>query len=653
MSDQRTASCRAAFLAVAAFVTAPAFAEDAVPSPASGLDITIFAERIPTAIQRTGSAVTILKAEDIARANPLSLADALRQVPGLDITETGGPGSSAVIRLRGANAGQTLVLIDGIRINDPASASGEFNASLIAPALIERIEVLRGPQSALHGSDAMGGVINIVTRRGGGAPRYSLTTEGGSYGSLSTSGAASGSAGAWSYAASGLAQKSNGFSRYGYRIGRLTPAHGGYESDGLSRLAGFGRLGYDPGTGFRLDLSATAHQTRADYDAAFGSTPDSSSRLRQTFSQVAAKAELDTLDGRLTHGLQIFANRTDRRYFDVHPGFGSSSRSDFIGDRLGAEYQGLIRLAPFGTLILGGRYEQERVALFSQNYAPTAAARAKTLGAEQQTRALFALWQVPVGERLTVSLGGRYDSVAGIDAFPTWRTTLAYRILETGTKLRASAGTGAKAPTLYQLRSPDYGTPTLAPEHSFGVDAGFDQSLFEGRATGSVTVFANRFRNMIDFAAGSHCRPSQTFGCYLNVARASTSGIETALDIDIAPERLRLRTTYTYLHAKDRKTNLTLARRAPHFGRVALQITPFTGLLIEPALLLSSERFSSTGERNRLAPYARLDIRAEYALSTTYRLHGRIENLTNARYQEVFNYGTTGRAYYAGLNATW
>ncbi|MFN3483637.1 MAG: TonB-dependent receptor, partial [Rhabdaerophilum calidifontis] len=136
---------------------------DAVPSPASGLDITIFAERIPTAIQRTGSAVTILKAEDIARANPLSLADALRQVPGLDITETGGPGSSAVIRLRGANAGQTLVLIDGIRINDPASASGEFNASLIAPALIERIEVLRGPQSALHGSDAMGGVINIVT----------------------------------------------------------------------------------------------------------------------------------------------------------------------------------------------------------------------------------------------------------------------------------------------------------------------------------------------------------------------------------------------------------------------------------------------------------------------------------------------------------
>jgi vitamin B12 transporter len=632
---------------------------------APGIDITITPDRVPTALQRTGSAVTIIRGEELRRTNPASLVDALRSVPGLDLSETGGPGSTTTIRLRGANAGQTLVLIDGVRVNDPSAGSGEFDTAIIAPGIIDRIEVLRGPQSALYGSDAIGGVINIITKRGGGAPIFALTAEGGSYGTVSTTGSVSGASGAWRYAASGVAQKSEGFSRYGFRIGRTAPASGAYESDGFSRLSGFARIGYDPGTGFRFDISAVSSNTRADYDAAFGAFPDTPSQSILRFHQIAAKAELETLDGGLTHALQIFGNRSDRTFRDSSfaligrpPATEFRTRSDFIGDRFGAEYQGVLRLAQIGvpalgSLIFGGRLERERIGTFSQTIAPSPTPFAKTLGAVQDTRALFALWQVPAGERLSLTFGGRLDKTGNVDPFATWRTTAAYSLFETGTKLRASAGTGAKAPTLFQLFSPDFGTAGLSPERSIGVDAGIDQSILAGRATLSLTLFANRFRDLIDFSAGPQCRPAQTFGCFVNVARATTRGIEAALSAMLIEDRVALKASYTNLRAKDRATGLTLARRAEHAGRVAFQLTPFAGLLIEPSVILVSDRFSSNGERDRLAPYARFDLFAEYTINATYRVHARVENITNARYQEVSNYGTTGRAYYAGASATW
>jgi vitamin B12 transporter len=630
------------------------------------LEVTVTANRIPTAIQRTGSALSIVSSEDIARANPGSLVDALRAVPGLDITETGGPGATTAIRLRGANAGQTLVLIDGVRINDPDGASGEFDPSLLAPGLIDRIEVLRGPQSALYGSDAIGGVVNILTRRGRGAPRFSAGVEAGSYGTISTNASASGAIGPWSFAFSGVAQRSDGFSRFGERIGRLGTAFnsagvrgGPLEDDGFSRIGGFGRIGYDAGQGFRFDLGVVSVETRQDYDAAFGTYPDTRSNGVRRFHQLSARAELDTFDGALTHALQLFVNRTDRRFRDaslaLRGGVLSETRtlSDFIGDRYGVEYQATLRLPQLGSVIAGARFERETADTFAGNLSPVASPRRRTLAAGQETASLFALWQWPVTERLTISLGGRHDQVSDAGGFPTWRATAAYRIAETGTKLRASAGTGAKAPTLFQRFSPQFGTAGLDPERSVGFDVGIDQDVLDGRVTLSVTAFANRLRNLIDFSTNPGCRPDQTGGCYVNVSRATTSGVEVAARARVIEGLLSASLAYTYLDARDATTNLTLARRPRHLGRIALQITPAPGWLIEPSVVLVSERFSAANERNRLAPYARFDVAAEYRFNDTWRAHARVENITNARYQEVFNYGTTGRAFYAGLTATW
>ncbi len=635
------------------------------PPAVNPLEVTVTANRIPTSIQRTGSAITVLPGGEIAKTNPTSLVDALRAVPGLDILETGGPGSVSTIRVRGANSGQTLVLIDGVRLNDTSGPSGEFDAGLIPAALIDRIEVLRGPQSALYGSDAVGGVINIITKKGRGAPQFSVTTEAGSYGTMSTSGAAFGSIGPWSYAFSGVAQRSSGFSRYGHRIGRLEStqsANGRFENDEMARFGGFGRIGYDAQNGFRFDIGVIATETQFQYDAAFGRFPDTPSAGKRRFSQVSAKAEIDTFENRLTHSFQIFANRTERVANDssfgvLQPGnrLGAETRtrSDFIGERVGAEYQGTLRMSQFGSLIFGGKIEHEMADTFTQNLIPRLSSQTRTLAADQVTRSAFALWQVPVGERLTFSLGGRHDKVSDADAFNTWRATAAYRLIETGTKFRASAGTGGKAPTLFQRFSPQFGTASLEAERSFGYDAGIDQTLLDGRVTFSVTAFSNRFRDMIDFATGPRCRVDQAFGCYINVARARTSGIEANAKITLIEGLLSASGNYTHLRAEDTIARTPLARRPEHSGRGALQITPIAGLLIEPSVTVMSGKFSSTGRRDYLAPWARFDVYAEYQINPTFKVHARAENITNARYQEVLNYGVTGRAGYAGLTATW
>lgn len=616
------------------------------------IEVTETANRSPTALQRVGSAVTIVSAEEIQRTNPGSLVDVLRGVPGLDITETGGPGSTTNIRLRGGSTGQTLVLIDGIRVNDPSGAGSDFDVAMLAPGLIDRIEVLRGPQSALYGSDAMGGVVNIITRRGMGPPQAFAQVEGGSYGSGSLTGGVHGGNGPWSYAAAGTFARSDGFSRYGYRIARIDPvARATHDADGFDRFGGYGRAGYDPGTGFRFEVGTMATATRAEFDAGTGRFPDTPNLVFRRFFQAYARGTFETLGGALTHSLTTFANRSERIFREVRygtnqtPAQTTSTLTEFYGQRAGAEYQGDLRAGVAGRLTFGARLERETAETFSERYLPTPIARAPTLGAGQTTQSIFALWQLPLGERLDLSLGGRIDDVVGVARFATWRGTLAYRITETGTKLRASAGTGGKAPTLFQLYSPLYGNPNLAPETSIGFDAGFDQDLLGGRGSLSVTAFSNRFSNLIEFNSAA--------STYFNVARAETRGLEVAASFDIWPHYLRLKTSYTHLQARDQATGLTLARRPRHVGRANLVITPMPQWTIEPSVTLVSQRFSGSGETQRLSPYARFDLHASYQINRTWNAYARFENLTNVRYEEVFNYGTAGRSVYGGLKATW
>lgn len=628
-------------------------------STQQGLDIVVTANRSPTAIQRTGSAVSVVSGEEIRKTHAGSLVDALRFVPGLDVSETGGPGTTTSVRIRGTNSGQTLVLIDGVRVNDASSASGEFDFGGLPGGLIERIEVLRGPQSALYGSDAMGGVINIITRKGRGPFKAFGQIEGGSYGTVSGNAGFYGSQGPWSYSFAGTGFRTDGFSRYGYRIPRLQ-ARAPYEKDGNENLGGFGRIGFDNREGFRLEMGGMITYHRSEYDAGFGAFPDTPSASNRRFYSGFAKAEIDMLDARLTHSLTLTANRSDRFFRDTSitaatfPNTATWAHTDFTGDRLGAEYQAQYRFERFGSILLGAKAEREIATTYNQSIVPLTA-RTKSLGGMQDTTSGFALWQMPLTDRLDVSLGGRLDHVSDVDTFLTWRATGAYRVAETDTKFRASLGSGGKAPTLYQRFGGYQGSVPLQAERNFGADIGFDQRFWDGRLKLSVTGFWIRSRDLINFQTSPTCLavPLQAFGCYVNVSRSESSGLELEGTAEIWRDYVQLRGAYTYLRARDLTTQKILARRPEAVGKLGLVITPFAKWSFEPSVTLVSKRYSGANETQRLAPYARFDMLASYKHSEALELYVRGENLNNARYSEVWNYGTTGRAVYAGMKTTW
>jgi len=622
-------------------------------APKQPTEVVVTADREPEPISRTGSSISVVKGETLAASNPGSLVDALRTVPGLDISESGGPGSTTNIRLRGANTGQTLVMIDGIRINDPTAASGDFDFAMFAPSAIERIEVLKGPQSALYGSDAMGGVVNIITKKGTGPAQFNVRTEAGSYGTVSTTGSMIGSQGPWSYAFTGGGQSSEGFSRYGYRIPAIEAKNPNLESDGFSRLGGSARIGYDA-DGVRVETGILSTLTRSNYDASGADAPFF--KARRLLDQVWTKASVDTLDGRWTHSLNMFETQAVRSFSELsYPLKTSSTITDYTGNSVGAEYQSTLRMGALGSLIYGAKTQHEIADIFQTKFVPTIAAYVPQVRGKQDTNSLFGLWQLPIGERLIFTIGGRVDDVVNVSRFETWRATAAYMISETGTKLHASAGTGAKAPTLFQLYSVNQGA-SLAPEQSFGYDTGIDQSLFNGRATVSLTGFSNKFSNLIDFVSigpGVSCPVVNPLGCYFNVSRAETNGLEVGSNIDILPGLVKFNAAYTYLHAVDLATGLVLARRPKNLARFALTITPTDRWLIEPRVLTVSKRFSSAGQTSQVDAYTRVDLYIEYKIDKNWKVFARGENILNEHYQEVFNFGTTGPAAYAGFNATW
>src|SRR5450432_3411711 len=428
--------------------------------------IVVTATRVPTPEEQIASSITVVSADDIAARQLRSLPDVLKQVPGLNVVQTGGPGGQASVFMRGTNSNHTKVLVDGIDISDPSNPGGAFDFGQFLTQDIQKVEILRGPQSGLYGSDAIGGVINIITKSGSGPAQFNAGVEAGSFDTFNQTGGVSGSLDKFHYAAN-VAHFHSGETPV-TPLDLLAPGEKRID-DYYDNLTASTKLGFDVTDNFDLGLVARYTDTHLrltgenedNFPADFPDSAQSANNTLQTYAR--ATAHLLSFTGELEQTLGLAYSNVKSSDFD--PEFG---RSDAFGERVKFDWQGNIKLAVDQKLVLGAEHQRDEIT------APISAGTTIDSG--------YSELQSGFGDRLFDSVSVRYDENDRFGGKVTYRFAPAYLVKETGTKLKASVGTAFKAPTLNQLFQsfPDFGffaNPNLKPESSLGWDVGFEQAL--------------------------------------------------------------------------------------------------------------------------------------------------------------------------------
>src|ERR1700704_1039228 len=486
---------RPGLMAAAILLAAPFIcrAQDAASSvlskpEAETAEIVVSATRIETPVNEIGSSVTVITAKEIERDQKRTLPDVLRTVPGLNIVQTGGPGGKTSVFMRGSNSNHTKVLIDGIDANDP-SQDGVFDFGQVLTSDIAQVEVLRGPQSSLYGSDAIGGVINIITKTGEGPPQFTGRVEGGSFETFNQSASVSGSVSRF---------------RYSFNVAHvladdtpvtpldLLPPGRKRINDSYENITVSTKLGADLTDIFGIDLAGRYTDsilffTGEDFSS-FPSVPaaaQSEQNARQFFTRGDARLALFGGAFKNRFGVGYTNYRTTIQAPDT--GFGLPPENINHGDRLKFDWQGNIELGKGHILILGIEDQTDRLL-----DSPISAENGNTAG--------FAELQSEIIENLFVAASGRYDDNERFGGKATWRIAPAYLIPKSGTKLKASYGTGFKAPSLTQLfvsfpAFNFFANPNLQPEESEGYDFGFEQPFWQDRVRVGVTYFHNDIKN--------------------------------------------------------------------------------------------------------------------------------------------------------------
>lgn len=630
------------------------------------LEVVVTADRSEVPLKNTGSAITVITSEEIEKYGSKNIADVLRTVPGLTISEAGGLGSAAKVQLRGASPGASMILLDGIRISDPSNTEGYFDFGNFSTSNVERIEILRGPQSALYGSDAMGGVINIITKKGKRLPVRELTLEGGSYGTYGARGAMSGATDTVSYSFGLNAMHSDGFPRYGYRINR--PIFGSdYDGnpwplpklpkdDPVDKAGINGNILYkiSPDVSVETGLSYFANDLQFDNPYAYNPDHVFDAYNRSTADLVNGyvRGKFPAFNAALANQITAFANSTDlgirQREGCFYPDYTTfDCKANYLGARAGGEYQGDINLGWLGAVSFGARSETE----FSDSTQSPDYNDDNFLAnsAQQTTNSLFINDRVAVTDRFDIGFGGRVDAIMDGQTFYTWRANATHRFDSSGTKLRSSIGSGAKAPSLFQRFSP-YGTASLAPETSLGFDIGIEQDLFKGAGGLSLTYFNTDYDNKIMYVEDWWACLSN---CYYNAGKVTAQGAEVALDLDLVPSKLRAKLSYTFTEAIDREKDQQLFRVPQHTGFVSLTYTGIPKWQFEPRLTIVGERLDTIGSVVKLPGYIRLDIENRYNVNNANDAYIRFENLTDAHTEDVYNFGSAGRSVYVGWTTRW
>ncbi|HEX2867655.1 MAG TPA: TonB-dependent receptor [Ignavibacteriales bacterium] len=604
-------------------------------------EVVVTASRTVTPIAETASSITVIGEDDIKRGDKVSLPEVLSNVPGLSVVRQGGPGGLSSVFIRGANPEQTLFLIDGVAVNDPSSLSNSYDISNLPVDNIERVEVLRGPQSTLYGSEAMAGVISIFTKRGSGKPKYSLSLEGGSYATYKANGSLSGSVSFLDY--------SFGYSRYDTKgFSQADETFGNSEKDGNLNNSYFSRIGMKFTDRFTMDLmfNYTKAKTGLDQNEKMGDDPNFTYNLEESIFRTSGS--LTSFEGKLKQNLSASVMRHVSHAVDlpdaVRPG--TSSLAFFNGTKIKLDFQNELKLYEKNTLVFGLESDFEKANTDYSSTSEWGPFSSSFKSRMLNTSGAYLEDQVNMNDALFASLGVRYDYHEKFGSVVTYRLAPAYLIRQTGTKLKATYGTGFKSPSLYYLYDPTFGNPDLKPEKSKGYDMGFEQYLFSNKITAGLTYFNNKYSDMIGY--------DNSFKT-INIARAEAKGWELFLSVS-SIYNFNFSLNYTYTDSRDKSPESTekdmqLLRRPKNKFGLNIDYTIKAAKLNLEVLNVGrrEDKDFTTFMRVPLESYTLINLAASYEISSLVKVYGRIDNLLNKKYEEVLFYGTPGLSAYLGM----
>lgn len=584
-------------------------------------EVTVTAYRVERPTAEAGASVTVLDEDAIRKAQEIAVLDLLRQTPGVTVSRNGAIGAVSTLRIRGAEAGQTLVLIDGIKVNDLSTPAGEFNFANLTTANIERIEVLRGPESTLYGSDAIGGVVNIVTKTATEPFQAGGSVEAGSFGTVNS--------------ALNLGVKQGRFTGdvafNAFRTDGISAAdshNGNTERDKFRTVSGQAKLRYDLSETLSADGFVRFADSRTEYDffdfLSFQFVDGDGVTDSEELIGAAGLA-WKGLDGKIEGRARVSwanAERLDSEF--AAPAFYSDSKNRTV-DLLATFHANEKTDVIVGGQFQANRIETEVFGLF-----------ASTLSGSANINGVFSEISYSPRKNIHLTAGVRHDDHELFGGHTTFRFTANFRVEGTGTIVRANWGEGFKAPTLFQLLSA-FGDPALKPEQATGWEIGAEQPLFDGWARVTVTYFYRKTTNQIDFDL-------MTFK-YGNIARSRAKGIEVIFSADVT-NTLTLSGNYTRLDAIDLDTGLQLPRRPKNVFNATLSWQATGNLFLAASLNNTGRQIDGIVT---LQSFRVVDVRASYKIDGHVSLYGRIENALDAQYQEVAGFGTPGLSGYVGI----
>lgn len=603
-------------------------------------DVLVTATKYPTDVQNISSSFTIISKQQIQMINAPSVLQLLRDVEGISIAQQGGIGKLNSLFMRGANANHTLVLIDGVEVNDPSSPGNAFDLSHLQTENVDRIEIVRGAQSTLYGSDALAGIINIFTQPGSDINKLQLRTEGGSNSYYKGSGHFTGSYDLLDY--------SINFSRLSTEgISAANEKYGNNEADGYVNNSFSSLLGVQILQNLKLNLNYRFTDASTDLDQGnkLGDDPNYTYDIEENIFHSSLNWDLfdekwqQKFSGSVLRRISKSKNEPD----EINPG---SSTNFTNATRTKFEWLNNLKFIPYNIVTIGFETELEKANTEYKSESEFGPFESVFPSQQMRTNSVFAQNQLILDGGFSAVAGLRYDDNEKYGGHSTFKVGVSYFYNKTGTKLKANYGTGFKAPTLFYLFDPAFGNPNLNPEENKGWDAGFEQYFFGSNFSFGATYFSNEFENLFGF--------DENF-VTINIDKAETKGVETFLTYN--SDNFYAHLTYTYTDAVDLsgEQETKLIRRPADKVTLSVSFNPVEKLNLNSSIRYVGERedddfstFPST--RVQLSDYTIVDFTVNYKLLSNLNLFGRVENLFDTDYEEVLYYGTLGRAFYAGLN---